>query len=745
MAPKRKYIKKNTTASQRVTDDAATEGGTQAQAAATANVAATPSNTSDADVRGAIQLLTQILANQAQRHETAPSSGASSGSNIMVRRFVLGLKPELHRDANTVAQNDKMTISKILAFVQGNETRMIEEEALQKQKDREFSKRAKSAGNFSHGGSQGDGNRQFFKNRSSRPTPLTASAPFQRSKFNQKDRNFGTTDSHSQASVTNRGFQHHTCNTCGKKHSGVCRLGMNGCFGCGQPGHFLPDCPSARRNTEGNNNVAQSSNSATPRNFQAQQGRGAAKPGNTGGGQNRLYALTGRQDTEARADVVTGTLTVFTFDVEPEKLCEPFEVSTPVGESLTVRHMYRVVRFEFPNEPIIEWKGNSVVPRGRFISYLKARKMISKDYRQLNKVTIKNRYPLPRIDDLFDQRQGAQCYSKIDLRTGYHQLKVKEVDIPKTAFRTRYGHFEFLVMSFGLTNAPAAFMDLMNRVFKPYLDLFVIVFIDDILVYSRNEAEHAEHLRIVLQTLKDCELFAKFSKCEFWLKSVAFLGHVISGEGVKVDSQKIDAVKSWPRPTSVTEIRSFLGLAGYYRRFVEGFSSISAPLTKLTRKKIKFQWSDACERSFEELKKRLTSAPVLTLPEGTEGFVVYSNVIADALSRHSMGSLAHVEVDKRIMTKEGSWDDHLPLIEFSYNNSYHASIGMAPFEALYGRRCRSPIGWFEVGEAELLGPDLVYQAMEKVKLIQKRLKKAQSLFRAAITPRLVVNLEEIPW
>jgi len=178
-------------------------------------------------------------------------------------------------------------------------------------------------------------------------------------------------------------------------------------------------------------------------------------------------------------------------------------------------------------------------------------------------------------------------------------------------------------MSFGLTNAPAAFMDLMNRVFKPYLDMFVIVFIDDILIYSRNEEDHASHLRTVLQTLKDKELYAKFSKCEFWLKSVAFLGHIVSGDGIKVDTRKIEAVQNWPRPTSPTDIRSFLGLAGYYRRFVEGFSSISSPLTKLTQKTVKFQWSEACEKSFQELKKRLTTAPVLTLPEGTQGFVVY--------------------------------------------------------------------------------------------------------------------------
>jgi len=178
---------------------------------------------------------------------------------------------------------------------------------------------------------------------------------------------------------------------------------------------------------------------------------------------------------------------------------------------------------------------------------------------------------------------------KIDLRSGYHQVRVKEKDIPKTAFRTRYGHFEFLVMSFGLTNAPAIFMDLMNRVFKPFLDVFVIVFIDDILVYSRSEEDHANHLRQVLQVLHDRRLYAKFSKCEFWLKSVAFLGHIVSDEGIRVDSQKIEAVKDWPRPTTPTEVRSFLGLAGYYRRFVERFSSISEPLTKLTHKATKFQ------------------------------------------------------------------------------------------------------------------------------------------------------------
>ena len=253
------------------------------------------------------------------------------------------------------------------------------------------------------------------------------------------------------------------------------------------------------------------------------------------------------------------------------------------------------------------------------------------DYRQLNRVTIRNQYPLPRIDELFDQLQGSRLYSKIDLRSGYHQLRVQESDVPKTEFRTRYGHYEFLMMSFGLTNAPAAFMDLMNRVFQPYLDRFVIVFIDDILVYSGSSGEHSEHLRIVLQTLRERQLYAKLSKCQFWLDRVTFLGHVISVEGVSVDPQKIEAVVNWKPPKNVSKVRSFLGLAGYYRKFVDGFSKIAAPLTKLTRKDVKYDWVDACQQSFEELKGRLTSAPVLALPNGRDGFVVYSDASRQGL------------------------------------------------------------------------------------------------------------------
>ncbi|GJS73254.1 putative reverse transcriptase domain-containing protein [Tanacetum coccineum] len=245
------------------------------------------------------------------------------------------------------------------------------------------------------------------------------------------------------------------------------------------------------------------------------------------------------------------------------------------------------------------------------------------DYWELNKLTVKNRYPLPRIDDLFDQLQGSSVYSKIDLRSGYHQLRVREEDIPKTAFRTRYGHYEFQVMPFGLTNAPAVFMDLMNRVCKPYLDKFVIVFIDDILIYSKNKKEHEEHLKAILELLKKEELYAKFSKCEFWIPKVQFLGHVIDSQGIHVDPAKIESIKDWASPKTPTEIRQFLGLAGYYQRFIEGFSKIAKPMTKLTQKKVAFEWGDKQEAAFQTLKHKLCSAPILALPQGAENFIVY--------------------------------------------------------------------------------------------------------------------------
>ena len=305
------------------------------------------------------------------------------------------------------------------------------------------------------------------------------------------------------------------------------------------------------------------------------------------------------------------------------------------------------------------------------------------DYRRLNKVTIHNKYPLPWIDDLFDQLQGAKVFSKIDLRLGYHQLKIRESDIPETAFRTRYGHYEFPVMSFGLTNAPATFMDLMNRVFHPYLDRFVIVFIDDILVYSRSELGHERHLGLVFQTLRQYQLYVKFRKCEFWLSRVGFLGHAVSADGIYVDPQKVEAVANWEQPTTVTKVRSFLGLAGYYRRFIEGFSKIAGPLHCLTRKGVKFEWIDRCEGSFQTLKEKLTSAPVLTFPKGNEGFEVYSDASCQGLGCMLMQHKRVVAYSSRQLKKQElnypTHDLELAVVIFALKTWRHY---------LYGATCQ---------------------------------------------------------
>nr|GEU50756.1 putative reverse transcriptase domain-containing protein [Tanacetum cinerariifolium] len=250
----------------------------------------------------------------------------------------------------------------------------------------------------------------------------------------------------------------------------------------------------------------------------------------------------------------------------------------------------------------------SSLPWGALVLFVKKKDEYFRmciDYRDLKKLTVKNRYPLPRIDDLFDQLQGSSVYSKIDLRFDYHKLQIREEDIPITAFRTRYGHFEFQVMPFGLTNMLAVFMDLMNRVCKPYLDKFVIVFIDDILIYSKNKEDHEEHLMTILKLLKNEKLYAKFSKCDFWLESVHFLGHVIDSDGVHVDPTKVEAIRNWSTPTTPMEVRQFLGLAGYYRRFIDGFSLISKPLFKLTQKNKKYEWGMEEEEAFQTLKQKL--------------------------------------------------------------------------------------------------------------------------------------------
>jgi hypothetical protein len=234
------------------------------------------------------------------------------------------------------------------------------------------------------------------------------------------------------------------------------------------------------------------------------------------------------------------------------------------------------------------------------------------DYWPLNVVTIKNKHPLPCIEILFDQLAGAQVFSKIDLRSGYHQIKIRTEDVPKTVFTIRYDLFEYLVMSFGLMNVSAHFMYLMNSIFVLELDKFIMVFIDDILVYSKSMEKHEEHLWIVLQRLWEHQLYVKFSKYEFWIKEVPFLGHVVSPEGIMVDPSKVKEVLDWKPPTSVSEVRSFLGLTGYYRWFILNFSKIAKLIPDLLKKGNKYFWNDACDEAFKVLKKLLTMSIVLT-------------------------------------------------------------------------------------------------------------------------------------
>ncbi|EOX94106.1 DNA/RNA polymerases superfamily protein [Theobroma cacao] len=455
------------------------------------------------------------------------------------------------------------------------------------------------------------------------------------------------------------------------------------------------------------------------------------------------------------------------------------------------------------------------------------------DYHQLNRVTIKNKYPLPRIDDLFHQLRGAMVLSKIDLRSGYYQLRIKEQDVPKTAFRTRYGHYEFLVMPFGLTNAPAVFMDLMNRVFHPYLDKFVIVFIDDILVYSKNDDEHAAHLRIVLQTLRERQLYAKFSKCEFWLKEVVFLGHVVSGAGIYDEkviayafrqlkkhetnypthdlelAAVVFALKIWRHylyadalsrksSSSLATLRSSyfsmllemksLGIQlNNVQKLQDGEASefrLSDDGTLMLRDRICVPKDDQLRRAILEeahssayalhprstkmyrtIKKstlqplpipewkweHVTMDFVLGLPRTQSGKDAIW-VIVDRLTKfthflaihstYSIERLASLYIDEvvrlhgvpvsivsdrdpRFTSRFWSWDKHLPLVEFAYNNSFQSNIEMAPYEALYGRKCRTSLCWDEVGERKLVIVELIDLTNDKVKVIRERLKIAQ--------------------
>ena len=274
------------------------------------------------------------------------------------------------------------------------------------------------------------------------------------------------------------------------------------------------------------------------------------------------------------------------------------------------------------------------------------------DYRALNKLTIKNKYPLPRIEELLDRLHGASCFSKLDLASGYYQIRVAEDDIPKTAFRTRYGSYEYVVMPMGLTNAPATFQRLMNDVFRPFLDEFVIVYLDDILVFSKTKEEHLQHLQAVFEKLREHRLYAKISKCEFFVPEIDYLGHRITKDGIMVDNKKIKAIVEWPRPTSVTELRSFLGLANFYRKFVAGFALRAAPLTdRLRQDQPTSEWTEAQEKAFQDIKSALASAPVLVMPNPTKPFTVHCDAsqlaIGAVLSQDHGNGLQPVAYESR--------------------------------------------------------------------------------------------------
>ena len=243
------------------------------------------------------------------------------------------------------------------------------------------------------------------------------------------------------------------------------------------------------------------------------------------------------------------------------------------------------------------------------------------DSRAINRITIKYQFPIPRLDDMMDVLAGAQCFSKIDLRSGYHQIRIREGDEWKTAFKTRDGLYEWMVMPFGLSNAPSTFMRLMNTVLRPYIGKFVVVYFDDILVFSKNKEDHVHHLKVILDVLRKHQLYVNLKKCQFLQESLVFLGFVISAGGVKMDSEKVRAILEWPSPRSITEVRSFHGLATFYRKFIRNFSSIVAPITDCTKGK-EFRWTNEAEDNFKLLKKKVTEAPILALPDFDKVFEV---------------------------------------------------------------------------------------------------------------------------
>ena len=266
------------------------------------------------------------------------------------------------------------------------------------------------------------------------------------------------------------------------------------------------------------------------------------------------------------------------------------------------------------------------------------------DYKKLNDVTIRNSYPLPLINNIIERVRGAKYFTKLDLRSAYNLIRIREGDEYKTAFRTKYGHYEYLVMPFGLKNAPATFQSFINYVLRPYLEKFVILYLDDILIFSDDLETHHNHVRQVLKRLLENNLYAKLEKCEFDKDHVEFLGHVLSGKGVSTDPKKVQSIKDWPIPTCMKDVQRFVGLCNYYRRFIQNFAQIARPLHNLTKKNVKFNWTEACQKAFEELKNRLISTPILMHPDPEKQYILECDA-----SNYAIGAiLSQYDNEKRL-------------------------------------------------------------------------------------------------